>query len=229
MDRCANCNGELRLSADRKKLICEYCDSEFYVDENDAGSGSAEHSGESLALQLLDISAVKTFDNDHGLKSFQEICAWLNAGDTVETCIEGLRNLATQHTDWAMEGINTDLLNKVKKQIGYQLSLDEQILFFKDSGIIATGKSGVLITNETIYVFSKKNVRKLAIADIYSIHALALILGNGKWYFNANKDLEIDNIACSPAEHGLIMALICLLVQRHKGYGYKIKVYKGVL
>ncbi|KSV59073.1 hypothetical protein [Acetivibrio ethanolgignens] len=229
MEKCANCNGELRLSADRKKLVCEYCDSEFYINENDTGGGSTRHSEESLALQLLDTSAIKTFDNDHGLKSFQELCAWINAGDTVETCLEGLKDLAKQHTDWAMDGVNTDLLNKAKKQIGNQLSLDEQILFFKDSGIIATGKSGVLITNKTLYIFSKKNVRKLAIADIYSIHALALVLGNGKWYFNANKDLEIDNIACSPTEHGLIMALVCLLVREYRGYGYKIKVYKGVL
>lgn len=182
-----------------------------------------------MAQQLLDTSGVKTFDNEHGLKSFQELCAWINDGDTVETCLDGLRNLAKQHTDWAMDDINIDLLNKAKKQIGNQLSLEEQILFFKDSGIIATGKSGVLITNKTLYIFSKKNVRKLAIADIYSIHVLALVWGNGKWYFNANKDLEIDNIACSPAEHGLIMALVCLLVRDHHGDGYKIRVYKGVL
>lgn len=229
MEKCANCNGELRLSADRKKLICEYCDSEFYINENDVRSVPAGHSDESLAQQLLDTSAVKTFDNDHGLKSFQEMCAWINDGDTVETCLEGLRNLAKQHTDWAMEDVNTDLLNKAKKQIGNQLPPDEQILFFKDSGIIANGKSGVIITRQTLYIFSKRNVRKLNICDIYSIHALAHMLGNGKWYFNSNKDLEIDNIACSPVEHGLIMALVCLLVRECRGYGYKIKVYKGVL
>lgn len=229
MERCPNCNGELRLSADRKKFICEYCDSEFYINEDDAENRSAGHSEESLALQLLDTSSVKTFDNDHGTKSFQELCAWINAGDTVETCLEGLRNLAAQHTDWAMDGVNIDLLNKAKNRIGNQLSPDEQILFFKDSGIIPTGKSGVLITDKTLYIFSKKNVHKLAIAEIYSIHALALAFGTGKWYFNANKDLEIDNMACSPTEHGQIMALVCLLVREYHGYGYKIKVYKGVL
>ena len=62
-------------------------------------------------------------------------------------------------------------------------------------------------------------------AKLYAI----IVAQSSLWYFNANKDLEIDNMACSPAEHGLIMALVCLLVQRHKGYSYKIKVYKGVL
>lgn len=66
----------MRLSADRKKLICEYCDSEFYISENDVGSGFAGHSDESFAQQLLDTAAVKTFDNDHLSKSFQELCAW---------------------------------------------------------------------------------------------------------------------------------------------------------
>lgn len=229
MERCANCNGELRLSADRKKLVCEYCDSEFYINENDVGSGSTEPSEGSLALQLLDVSDVKTFDNDHSLKSFQELCAWINAGDTVETCLDGLKNLSTQHTDWAMDGVNTDLFNKAKNQIGNQLSLDEQMLFFKDSGIIKKGKSGVLITNKTLYIFSKKNVHKLAIADIYSIHIFAIGEASGMWYFNANLNLRIDSMACSPAEQGLIMALVCLLVREYRGYGYKIKVYKSVL
>lgn len=144
-------------------------------------------------------------------------------------CMEGLRNLAKQHTDWAMEDIHTDLLNKAKKQLGNQLSSDEQILFFKDSGIIASGKSGVLITNKTIYIFEKRNVHKLLISDIDSIHAVALMFDQGEWYFNANKELMIDVISCSPTEHGLIMALICLLVKEYHGRGYKIKVYKGVL
>ena len=120
MERCANCNGELRLSADRKKLVCEYCDSEFYINENDVGSGSTEPSEESLALQLLDVSDVKTFDNDHSLKSFQELCAWINAGDTVETCLDGLKNLSTQHTDWAMVLILICLIRqKIRLAINY--------------------------------------------------------------------------------------------------------------
>lgn len=227
--KCNNCGADLQLSKNKRKLICEYCESEFLINEGETNSVLANASDECLALQLLDTSAVKSFDNNHNLKSFQEMCAWINAGDTVETCLEGLRNLATQHTDWAMEGINVDLLNKAKQRLGSLVSVDEQIFFFKDSGIIAAGKSGILITNKNIFCFTKKNAKKLAISDIYSIHMMALMFGNGKWYFNANKELEVDNIACSPTEHGLIMALICLLVKEYHGNGYKIKVYKGFL
>ena len=133
----------------------------------------------------------------HGQKSFEEMCAWINAGDTVQTCLEGLQNLARQHTDWAMEGINTDLLNKAKMQLGNSLPADEQILFFKDSGIIPTGKSGVIITNRTIICYNKRRTHRLPISDIYSIHALALILDSGEWYFNANKNLEVDNMGAA--------------------------------
>ena len=221
---CKNCGGTTSIYPGKE--ICDYCGSEFVIETN-----SCDHadSGETLAEKLFDLSNIKNFDNEHGQKSFEEMCAWINAGDTVESCLEGLKNIAIEHTDWAMEDVNVNLLDKAKKQLGSSLPTDEQILFFKDSGIIANGKSGVFITNKSIICFTKKNSRRLAINDIYSIHALALIMNNGKWYFNANKDLEIDNIACSPAEHGLIMALVCLLVQRYKGYGYKIKVYKGVL
>ena len=229
MERCANCNGTLKLSPDQKKLICEYCDSEFIINKTDTHDAVSDSSEVCLALQLLDTSAVKSFDNDHNLKSFQEMCAWINAGDTVETCVEGLRNLATRHTDWAMDGFNDNLLNKVKRQLDGFISTEERILFFKDSGIIATGKSGVLITDKNIFCFNKKHTLKLPVKDICSIHMLALLLDNGEWYFNANKELKVDNIACSPIEQGVIMALICLLVKEQQEHGYKIKVYKGVL
>ena len=224
-DKCPNCGGTTSISSGGNKAICDYCGSEFVVTID-----SSKHlvNDKSLAQLLFDISNVKNFDNEHGQKSFKKMCAWINSGNTSETCLEGLRNIATQHTDWAMDGTNMDLLNKAKNQLNNSLPTDEQILLFKDSGIIATGKSGVLITNKTIFCFNKKRTNRLSISDIYSIHALALVFGQGKWYFNANKDLEIDNIACSPTEHGLIMALICLLVKEQCGNNYKIKVYKGV-
>lgn len=223
-DKCPNCGGTTSISLG--KAICDYCGSEFAIETN---SNCYANGGETPAQRLFDLSNIKNFDNEHGQKSFEEMCAWINAGDTVESCLDGLKNIAKEHNDWAMEDVNISLLDKAKKQLGNSLPTDEQILFFKDSGIIANGKSGVLITNKSIICFAKKNSRRLAISDIYSIHALAHILNNGKWYFNANKDLEIDNMACSPVEHGLIMALVCLLVQRYKGFGFKIKVYKGVL
>lgn len=225
-DKCPNCGGTTSISSDRSKAICDYCGSEFVIEAN---SSVYSENGESLAKQLFDLSNIKSFDNKHGQKSFEEMCAWINAGDTVQTCLEGLQNLARQHTDWAMEGINTDLLNKAKMQLGNSLPADEQILFFKDSGIIPTGKSGVIITNRTIICYNKRRTHRLPISDIYSIHALALILDSGEWYFNANKNLEVDNMACTPTEQGLIMAFICLLAKEYHGKGYKIKVYKGVL
>lgn len=120
--------------------------------QNNAFGSTTE---ETVSQKLFDLSGIQLFDNDHGTVSFQEMCGWIN-DSTIETCLTTLRNITEQRTDWAMEGTNVYLLNKAKAQIGYALSPDEQVLFFKDSGIFANGKSGVLITNKTLYNFSKK-------------------------------------------------------------------------
>lgn len=227
MERCSNCGGTLKLSADRKKQVCEYCDSEFYISKPDTRKADAGQSKVCLALQLLDVSAVENFDNNHNKTSFTNMCALLNADYTVGACLEKLRKLAVNHTDWAMEDINTDLLYKAKKQLDNVISADERLLFFKDSALIPAGKSGVIITDKNIISFKKKKMHRLAICDIRSFYMLPLLLGNGEWYFNENKELTVDCIACSAEEQGFIMALICLLVKEYNQYSYKIKVYRG--
>ena len=223
-DKCPNCSGTTSIS--RGKAICDYCGSEFAIENN---SNGYDDSGETLAQRLFDFSNIKNFENEHCQKSTEEMCAWINAGDTVESCLEGLKNLASGHEkEWAVDNHNIELFNKIKPKVQGQMTSDERMLFYKDSGVFSVGKSGTLITNKNIFCIKKKGIEKLSLNEIYSIHALPL-LGSGSWYFNANKNVEIDNMVCSRIEQGVIMALVCLLVQRYKGYGCKIKVYNGVL
>lgn len=221
-DKCANCGAPLRLSADGRSLECEYCESQFVLDEPSAAQE------EYPARRLFDVSAVKLFDNRFTQDAFQEMCVWVNANYTVETSLRELKVLTARHTDWAMEGVNDALLAKARQQLGTALRPDEPILFFKDSGILARGKCGLLITGQGVYSYSRSRVNRVALADIYSIHLEALPLNSGQWYFNARKEVVLDNMACTAAEQGVIMALICLLVQQCHGAGFRIKAYKAV-
>lgn len=222
-DKCPNCGGTTIISSG--KAICDYCGSEFSIETNTNFNADG---GETIAQRLFDFSHIKNFQNEHCKKSAEEMCAWINAGDTVESCLEELKKIASGHErEWAVDNKNTELFDKIKPKVQGQMSSDERMLFYKDSGVISLGKSGTLITNKNIFRINKKGVEKLSLNDIYSIHALPL-LGSGSWYFNANKNVEIDNMVCSRIEQGVIMALVCLLVQRNKGYDFKIKVYNGV-
>ncbi|MGN0179833.1 MAG: hypothetical protein ACI4DY_10395 [Monoglobaceae bacterium] len=224
--KCPNCGKNVRLSADKSKIICDFCASEFLVRSNEAESPDEEVC---LALRLFDISGIKNFENEHCIKAWEEMCAWINNGDTVESCLECLKNLALSHEkEWAVDTYNNELFNKIKPKVYEYMSSDERMLFYKDNGILSVGKAGTLITDKKIYCIKNRSVYLLSLSDIYSIHALPLFC-SGSWYFNSNRNVEIDNIACSRIEQGVIMALVCLLVQRHRGKGYKIKVYNGVL
>ena len=40
--RCSNCNGSLKLSADKTKWICDFCESEFWIEESAKPNFAAE-------------------------------------------------------------------------------------------------------------------------------------------------------------------------------------------
>ena len=42
--RCSNCNGSLKLSADKTKWICDFCESEFWIEEGAKPNFAAEQS-----------------------------------------------------------------------------------------------------------------------------------------------------------------------------------------
>jgi len=165
-DKCSNCGGSISIFPAKNKAVCDWCASEFPIE---ADLNGQIDNGETPAQRLFDLSNIKNFDNEHGQKSFEEMCAWINAGDTVESCLEGLKNIAREHNDWAMEDINVNLLDKAKKQLGNSLPTDEQILFFKDSGIIVNGKSGVLITSKSIMFILPKSFPFESIIFIFRI------------------------------------------------------------
>lgn len=224
--RCDNCSANLILSKNMKMFVCEYCGSQFPVRDFDNVPVSTQENEECLALQLFDITHVNTFENEHCTKSWEELCAWINAGDTSESCLQGLRNLAAKYNEWAFEDKNCDLLNIAKSKVSALMLQDERALFYKDSGVFAKGKSGTLITDKFIYCIKKQKIEKIAITDICSIYARGFF-DTGEWYFNGNKELAIDNMVCTAIEQGLIMALVCTLVKEKQPYGYKIKVFRG--
>lgn len=221
-DKCPNC-GALGPRIAGNKIICDYCGSEFEASPNSTGSFE---STQSPTDRLFDLSNFRRND-DTATQTLATMLSWINAGCTVESCLSGLEDLAMAHqNDWAMANRNTSLFDKVRMRVIGELSSDEEMLFYKDSGILFMGKTGALITNKNIFVIAKKGVKKLALREIYSIHGLPLI--GSLWYFNASRDIEIDAIAASATEQGSIMALVCLLIQREKGSDCKIKVFNGV-
>lgn len=227
MDRCANCGAPLLMASDKRKYYCEYCESVFSAEDGQTVNSQDIANDDCIAIRMLDISAVYKLENTHNCDSFKEMCARLNTGETVESCIEELRARSTKHSDWAMEGVNVNLLIKLRKRLEKYMPQTERILFYKDSGLIASAKEGVAITTDNIYIFKKSNVKKIPVSHIRSFHMKEAVFNQGSWFFNSNEELEIDNMACSPTEHGIIMAMICLMTVRCHGDGYRIRVYNA--
>lgn len=218
-NKCPNCGGTSSTYNSNGKAICDYCGSEFAVSDD-----TATIPNQTPAQRLLDFSGISRFESDACKKHADVMCEAINSGLTVESCLTVLKDIASKHKEWAVEEANSELMNKIKPKVQSDMSSGEKMLFYKDGGVFSTGKSGVLITNENIFRIGRFGINKIALKEIKSIHGLW-----SSWYFNSDRSIEIDYMACSSEELGIIMALVCLLVQRQKGKNFKIKVFNGVM
>lgn len=179
-----------------------------------------QQNSQSDSKQLLDCSDIQNLGKT-AFKTFEEMCVWIDSGDTVNACLECLAGHAANYSEWALENVHTDLLFTVKNRITHLLSPNERLLFYKDSGIISKGKTGILISDKAIYALKKNYIERILVSDLNSINVYGL-----GWCFNSNKKIELDNMSCSPELQGVILALICVLARECHAPGYKIKIHK---
>ncbi len=183
------------------------------------------------AQKLLDYSMSGSFKSEGCQKSYELMCICLNTGETIESMLKHLDNLSRNHDECATQTVNRSLLNKVISNVmANHLDSDEKPLFYKDSAIMFYGKNGILVTNKSVYRIRKTSIKKLPISNIKSIHLdnLAFLNENScLWYFNSDKEFELDTIGINAEQAGLVMALIGLLFKEVKP-GYKIEFYNYI-
>lgn len=182
------------------------------------------------AQKLIDYSKAGAYKSNGCEKSFELLCICLNTGETIDSMQKHLSNLSKNHDECATQTVNKSLLDKIMTSTAanyFNFETDEKPLFYKDSAIMFYGKNGVLITNKSIYRIRKNGIKKISFSSLDSIHLDNLAFGNENsclWYFNNDKEFELDTIGIDAKQAGLIMALI-LLCFREINPNKKIKFY----
>ena len=245
---CGLC-GKGKIKSEEKYWVCNNCGAKFSdtqihpknqpphtpnsssYNDSKLSSTTADNNNVPTASQILfDYSTVPDLDGDSAVF---ECCSLLfsiiNSNFSKDDYISLLNTASGQHVEWATQYINADLLQKTKQNISIYLESDEEVIFYKDSGVLSKGKSGIFITSKKIISMNKEKINIINLSEISSIHFIELIGHSCEWYFNYNKNIMIDNMVCNPKEQSLIMAFICTLIRDCHPNGFKINLLKGSL
>lgn len=225
--KCPNCGAQRVLSADKTKLICNYCDTEFLLPKKACASQKInEDNGLMPAQKLFDIANVKSFGT-HGDETWNLICVCLNQETDLNKYLEYLTTMTQNESFMAMRNINKDLYAKAYQRVSPHLSNGEELIFYKDSGIFSKGKEGIVITNKKLLFFKKNKLSLLELKDIHSLKNYKYnCAGSNLWFFNRS-DYMIDGMACTDKQLGIILAFICKMAQDLNGDNYKITIDIG--
>lgn len=245
---CGLC-GKDKVKSEEKYWVCNNCGARFtdyeaqisrpVIDDapspksNDISNSISDNMSDSeevkTSQKLFDLSYCEDFNSDAVMNCLKVAFGFINDNKTIEDYFPTLDNLAKEHSEWATQNVNTELMQTVKDNVIKYLDSDEDLIFYKDGGIIAKGKTGTLITTKKIISFNKGTVNTINISDIYLLHFSSVFANSCIWYFNANIKIQIDSMACTPEEQGVIIALICTMIYNCHSGNCKLKLLNGSL
>ncbi len=175
---------------------------------------------ESPADKLLNVY-IQTLGND-ALETWQTMCGCLNSEYSYDEYIDLLEGMAKDKPDRiTTPAINNTLYKKIAERVSSQLLPGEKMLFYIDSGILSSGKGGVLITSARVFGLKKKDINLVRYEDVKSIYATESAV---TW--KINNEIPVDCYHCSYKQLGIILAFVLYMSRTCHTDGYKINAYQ---
>ncbi len=167
---CGNCGGIMEWSADRRKMKCPFCSTEFIVEEREEDSFDKANVIDPLLFRSSwDIESLRGMRN--GSDFINEFIYSVNEAVTAEKVLDSLFKILAKsdNSDLATAKIHPDLFNTAKAKVSPVLDPGEEVLLYQNSGLFSKGKEGSVITDKRTITFdAKKNNYELH-KDIRSI------------------------------------------------------------
>ena len=174
----------------------------------------------SPADKLLNVY-IQTLDKD-ALETWQTMCGCLNTEYAYDEYIDLLEGMAKDKPERiTTPTINNTLYKKIAERVSSQLLPGEKMLFYIDSGILSSGKGGVLITSARVFGLKKKDIHAVRYEDVKSIYATE---SGVTW--KINNEISVDCYHCSYKQLGVILAFVLYMSRACHADGYKINAYQ---
>lgn len=233
--KCPNCAGEMVLSADKRKYVCMYCDSEILVNSSSESDAPQEENlaskEDNSEQELSPVEKLFCFSENLGeltaksaLNTLKLLLTCINRQFSTENYKEFFERMAEENNAMATSKIHAELFKKAYERLSAQLDSDEKMLFWKDEGAFSMkAKAGTAITNKSVFFVTKRNISKLPIKDVSSITRNLVV---NSWYFNNNSSFSIIDVGCTDKQLGIMLGFICQVAKDSNDEKYVITIKK---
>ncbi len=221
LNKCPNCNGKLELAANRRRMVCAFCGSEFTLDDT-----TKEEVGDQPIFKdwfIYDWDYQTLSENPKYNVPVLAFVRTLNENDSAAKIEQYIRDYHMSFNEISAPGIREKNMEDISRRLSSSLTPDERIILYNDDGIFARGKTGVVITNKRTFFVEKKSFKDVMHVNIpyllfgYSVGLPELKLGekyaNNIGIFNSHFELM-----------GVAAALICALAFEQKPDRPKIRL-----
>ncbi len=225
LNKCPNCNGKLELSANRTRLVCSYCGSEFTLDDT-----TKQEVGDSPIHKdwfVYEWEYQKLIENPKYSESVTAFVRTLNEYNSSEEIEKYMRDYLMNFDEISAPGIREKNHSEIAKRLSSVMLPDERIILYNDDGIFVRGKTGRVITNKRTFFVEKKSFKDIMHTAVpylyfgYSVGLPEIKLGeqyaNNIGIFNSHFDLM-----------GVAAALICTMSFEQKPDRPKIRLTSSV-
>ena len=149
LNKCPNCSGRLVLAANRKRLICSYCGSEFPLDET-----TKQEIGDQPVNNdwfIYDWNYEKLMVNPACKAVVTSFVRSLNEYETSKDLEKYIRDYLMNFKEVSAIGIREDKMQGIERRFAGSFLPDERIIIFNDNGIFVHGKTGTLVTTKRTF------------------------------------------------------------------------------
>ena len=206
LNKCPNCSGKLQPSANRSKMICPYCGSEFAIDQDTKKALADEPINKDWFIYEMNCSEL--IANPKFAPTLSAFVRTLNEFNSSEEVVNYMREYMFSYDELSAPGIREEKMSGIMSRIAPKLESGEKVILYNDDGIFVRGKTGVVITDKRTLIVEKKVITEIKHSSVpyiffeYSIGLPSVKLGekykNSIGIFNSHFDLQ-----------GTVAALIC--------------------
>ena len=213
--KCPNCSGKLDISANRKTLICPYCESVFEIEEpEEAENGPGAEGNDSdwgrddwFEPHVSSAQTIKGKDTRELINCFIKCVGELG---TSEKILQYIRYDLETRDGVALQGVNEEKLSAIVSRVRDSLEPGERPLIYGNTALFSNGKKGILVTDiKTLLIGSKTRI-------IPHDELVSIKFDNGDdipfIYYNSDEKNKLESIMGADRDMmGAITALICAL------------------
>ena len=225
LNKCPNCSGKLELAANRRRMVCTYCGSEFTLDDTTRQEVADTPIYKDWFIYDWNYDLLK--DDPKYNVFVAPFVRTLNEYDSSDKIVQYMRDYLMNFEELSAPGIRENKMRDIEKRLSGTFSPDEHIILYNDDGIFVHGKTGVVLTNKRTFFVEKKSYKEISHVTVpyilfgYSVGLPEIKLGEQYAHnistFNSHYELM-----------GTVAALICVYAFEQRPDRPKIKLTSSV-